>query len=213
MAWRLNSAADEANLKQIAIAERLGEKPATVGNWFQGLNYPRRRTRQALAQMLKVSEAWLFEGSPDRTPAAVDESPEEYTADTALTAVRQVPVISWTHAGSAANFEAMPKHWQGHVATTSRDRKAFGVVVEGDCMVPKYLPGDILIIEPTSEPRNSKPVVAKLTDDGVQVRIYTKMPGGKIRLATLKPEIYPTLDHSPRDFHWIWPVAQMVRNE
>lgn len=126
---------------------------------------------------------------------------------------REVGVVSWSHAGQAATYEEIPKEWREKVATTSRDRRAFGVTVEGDCMEPKYLHGDILIVEPLHEPRNGKAVVAKLKDDAVQVRIYHKMPGGKIRLASMKPEIYPTLDYAAADFHWIWPVHSMVRKE
>jgi phage repressor protein C with HTH and peptisase S24 domain len=213
MAWRLNAAADEAKLKQVTIAERLGEKPATVGNWFQGLNWPRSRAKRELAALLGVSHDWLFNGDGEKTTAAVVEPPDAYTAKTAILFPREVGVVSWSHAGQAASYDEIPKDWREKIATTSRDRRAFGVVVEGDCMEPKYLQGDILIIEPSSEPRNGKPVVAKLKDDAVQVRIYTKMPGSKIRLATMKPDIYPTLDHSPADFHWIWPVHSMVRKE
>lgn len=207
MAWRLNSAAEEADLKQVDIAARLGEKPATVGNWFQGLNFPRAARRRQLAALLGVSEEWLFEGSPEKKAWAVEESP---LAATEYTAVRQVPVISWAHAGAAANFEAMPKHWQGQVYTTSRDKKAFGLTVEGDSMEPKFYPGDRVILEPSRQPRNGKPVVVKFADDAIQLRIYTKLPNGMIRLTPYNP-IYQSVDHSPKELSWIWPVCELSR--
>lgn len=213
MAWRLNSAAEEANLKQITIAERLGEKPATVGNWFQGLNFPRSRAKRDLAKLLGVSVDWLFNGASERTTVAVEEEQAGYTATTGVVFPREVGVVSWSHAGQAATYEEIPKDWREKIATTSRDRRAFGVVVEGDCMEPKYLAGDILIVEPSHEPRNGKPVVAKLADDAVQVRIYTKLRDGSITLASMKPEIYPTEKFTAKDFHWIWPVHSMVRKE
>lgn len=208
MAWRLNSAAEEANLKQIAIAEALGQKPATVGNWFQGLNYPRRRERKELARLLGVTEDWLFEGGDVKTPAAVVE---DSAAGTEYTVVREVPVISWAHAGTAATFEEMPKHWQGKVATNSRDPRAFALTIEGDSMEPKFLQGDKVICEPSQPLINGKPVVAKFVNDAVQLRIYTKLPSGKIRLAPYNP-VHPTVEHSAREFHWIFPVRELVRS-
>lgn len=207
MAWRLNNAAEEAKLKQVTIAERLGEKPATVGNWFQGLNFPRARARRELAKLLGVSAEWLFEGGPERTVSVVEESP----SNTVTTAVREVSVVSWAHAGTAASYDEMPKHFQGHVATTSRDRKAFALTVEGDSMEPRFFPGDRVILEPSNPPVNGKPVVVKFTDDAIQLRIYTKLPNGKIRLAPYN-QLYPIVEHSPKEFSWIWPVRELVRS-
>lgn len=208
MAWRLNSAAEAIDLRQVQVAEALGERPATVGNWFQGLNFPRKRQRREVAALLRVSEAWLFEGGEDRTPATVLEEP---TSSTGYTAVREIPVVSWTHAGAAANYEEIPKHGQGSVASTSRDRKAFALTIEGDSMEPKFFAGDRVVLEPSSQPINGKPVVAKFVDDAVQLRIYTKLPNGKIRLAPYNP-IYPTIEHTAKEFAWIWPVRELVRS-
>ncbi len=124
--------------------------------------------------------------------------------------MRAVPLISWAHAGSAANYEAMPRHWQGSLSSMSRDRKAFALVIEGDSMEPKFLPGDRVVCEPSNPPHNGKPVVVKFTTDAVQLRIYHKMPSGKIRLAPVNP-IYPTLEHDPAEIAWIFPVCELNR--
>jgi len=205
-AWRLNAAAEKVDLRQVEIAARLGAKPQTVGNWFQGLNYPRKRERHELAKLLGVTLGWLMEGNTDPGPTTVEEQQAGYTA------VREVPVISWTHAGVAATYEEMPRHFQGKVATNSTDRRAFALTIEGDSMWPTFLPGDKVICEPSNEPRNSKPVVAKFADDAVQLRIYHKLKDGRIQLASLRPEIYPTQDYDPKEFHWIYPVRELVRS-
>jgi hypothetical protein len=46
----------------------------------------------------------------------------------------------------------------------------------------------------------------------VQLRMYHKLPSGKIRLASMKPDIYPTIDHELSDFLWIYPVKELVRS-
>lgn len=204
-AFRLNSRAEHLNLSQAEIAAKLGVSPSRVGNWFQGRHLPLKREREQLARVLETSVDWLLLGTE-----AVSEPVAVYGAP--ISEVREVPVISWSHAGEAAVYEEMPKHWNGTVATTSRDKRAFALVVEGDCMEPKFIAGDRVVLEPHGERRNGKPVVAKLADDAIHLRIYTKLPNGTIRLTSLKPDIYPALDYTEKDFHWIYPVRELLRS-
>jgi hypothetical protein len=53
--------------------------------------------------------------------------------------------------------------------------------------------------------------VAKHVSEEVQLRIYTKLPSGKIRLAPANP-LYPTIEHDPHEFLWIYPVKELVRS-
>lgn len=192
----------------------MGTNTGRVNHWFTGRNFPRVAERVRLADLLRCNLDWLMkgEGEIEKSLQTLSEPPGSYGTSTIIFP-REVGVVSWSHAGQAATYEELPKEWREKIATTSRDRRAFGVVVEGDCMEPKYLAGDILIVEPSHEPRNGKPVVAKLADDAVQVRIYTKLRDGSISLASMKPEIYPTEKYTAKDFHWIWPVHSMVRKE
>lgn len=195
-------------MSQTEIAERLGVKKPRVSNWFTARNFPRAREKVALARLLKVRPEWLYRGEGE-----IEESSDvQEELVPGAHSVREVPVISWSHAGEAATYEEMPKHWHGKVATTSTDRRAFAVTVEGDCMEPRVFAGDRVIVEPSSEPRNGRAVVAKFADDAVQLRIYTRLPNGMIRLASMKPEIYPTLDYKPSAFSWIYPVRELVRS-
>lgn len=209
-AWRLSKAADEVRprLSQAMIAGKLGVSPSRVGNWFQGRHLPLKREREALAAMVGRSVEWLMTG----TDSVSDDAQVAYEVGSAATQVREIPVVSWSHAGEAATYEELPKHWHGKVATTSTDKRAFAVTVEGDCMEPRVFAGDRVVLEPLHEPRNGRAVVAKFVDDAVQLRIYTKLPDGMIRLASMKPEIYPTLDYKPASFSWIYPVRELVRS-
>jgi phage repressor protein C with HTH and peptisase S24 domain len=211
-AFRLERAATNAGLDQAEISRRLGIKESSgrVNNWFKARNFPRSTEKPALAKMLNVRSEWLYlgQGEPQQysTDAAVNEAHSEYGID-----MREVPLISWTHAGEATTYEAMPKHWQGTVATKSRDKRAFALRIEGDSMEPKFFAGDCVICEPSGEPRNGKPVVAKYATDAVQLRIYTKLANGRIHLASLKPAIYPPEEHPASAFHWIFPVVGLYR--
>lgn len=210
-AWRLNRAQETLGLSQAEIAARLGATPQRVGNWFQGRNFPRKRELLELCRLLGTSVEALVHGETEKSSDPVDFIVQEAKAEYGVS-VREVPVISWTHAGDAASYEAMPRHWHGRVASSSRDPRAFALIVEGDSMEPKFFSGDRVVCEPTHEPRNGKPVVAKYDNEEVQLRIYHKLPSGKIRLASLRPEIYPTVELAPAGFRWIFPVVELIRS-
>lgn len=77
-------------------------------------------------------------------------------------------------------------------------------------MEPKFLPGDRVILEPSRPPINGKAVIAKFADDAVQLRIYQKLSGGKIRLAPLNT-VYAATEHTLDEFNWIFPVVELSR--
>ncbi|MES2697496.1 MAG: XRE family transcriptional regulator [Verrucomicrobiota bacterium] len=207
--WRLQNCASAKKLEQIDIAEKLGVSLSRVGNWFQGRNFPRRIERPRLANLLDITVEYLIHGTAENgriTPVEVQESQASYGGPP----VRDVPLISWSHAGEAVVYEEMPRHFQGRVSTTSADPRAFAVTVEGDSMEPKVFAGDRVVCEPTRQPINGKPVVAKHRNEEVQLRLYHKLPNGRIRLAPLNP-VYPTIEYEPDGFMWIYPVLELVR--
>lgn len=123
----------------------------------------------------------------------------------------QVPVVSWASAGAATSYEEIPKDWQRTIFTMCKARGSFGIEVEGDSMVPEFRPGDVVVVMPEMEPRNHAPVVAKLKDDGVVLKIYTRSrDGATITLTSMNPA-YAPLVHSADDFHWIYPVHSATR--
>ena len=138
---RLSGRADHLGLSQTALAEMLGIKLARVSNWFQGRNFPRTRERVELARRLGVRLEWLIHGLGDpenfSSDPVVNEAVAEYGVET-----HQVPVISWAHAGAAAAYEEMPRHFMGKISAMSRDTRAFALIVEGDSMEPKIVAGD-----------------------------------------------------------------------
>jgi len=171
---------------------------------------PRKAERVALARLLGVTVDWLIEGTAENgnyTVEGVAQSRALYGGPP----VREVPVISWSHAGEAVAYEEMPRHFAGSIATTSSDPKAFAVTVEGDSMEPKVFAGDRVVCEPSRSPVNGRAVVAKHSNEEVQLRIYHQLPTGKIRLAPVNA-IYPTIEYDPSGFLWIYPVRELIRS-
>ena len=160
-----------------------------------------------LARILGVTIDWLIQGTTETKSYVAREDAPDYGNK-----VREVRVVSWTHAGQAAAYEELPTDWQTKVATTSTDPRAFAVTVEGDSMEPKFFTGDRVICEPSREPVNGKIVVAKLKTDGVVLRVFHRLPGNKIKLTSLRPEIYVPVECSTSDLDWVFPVRELIRS-
>jgi len=125
--------------------------------------------------------------------------------------LRTISVISWAHAGEAGTYEQIPDDEQDKIVTASSDPKAFAVTVEGESMIPGYMPGDRVVVAPSRPPRNGRPVVVKLADDGILLRLFHRLNAHTIRLTSLNPEIYPPTDLTDGQYRWCWPVEEQIR--
>ncbi len=146
----------------------------------------------------------------DLTPLSQVARPETTPIDTVR--VARIRVISWTHASNATSHEVLPSHWPEQIPVTYIDAHAFGLFVEGDRMEPRCMGGDVVVVAPDEELRNGCLVVAKLRDDSVILRRFTKLADGNIRLIPYNA-LYPAIDYTARDFHWIYPVHSTLRRE
>ena len=153
------------------------------------------------------SKNHLMSTLSDRS-SVIQESPGGYQS----VAIRNIPVISWAHAGEAASYEELPKDWQNTVPSTCKDADAFGLIVEGESMQPNYQAGTTLIVMPSREPRNGCLVVAKLKKNGVIFRRFNMIADHCIRLSAYNP-VYPPYEGPSEDFWWIYPVHSIVKNE
>ena len=140
------------------------------------------------------------------------QKPPEIDLPDGVTA-RYVPLISWAQAGTMSSFSDDGYQYEAHLAFNVTDRHAIAVQIRGDSMRPPYDEGDIVILYPSSEPRNGDLVVARLSDDAggdVMFKIFTAQRGN-ITLSSYNPA-YPPLTYSRSDFSWIYPAASVVKN-
>lgn len=144
----------------------------------------------------------------DLTPLSQVARPETTPIDTMR--VARIRVISWTHASNATSHEELPSHWPEQIPVTYMDAHAFGLFVEGDSMEPRCMAGDIVVLALDEELRNGCLVVAKLGEDGVVLRRFTKLADGNIRLIPSNT-LYPAIDYTARDFRWFYPIYSSVR--
>ncbi|MFZ4436788.1 MAG: LexA family transcriptional regulator [Syntrophales bacterium] len=87
---------------------------------------------------------------------------------------KAIPVISWVHAGVFAECE---DRWPSEVSGVEdpvfsyvkTGPNAFGLRVEGDSMLPRFMPGDIAIVDPALRCDNGSPCVVSVNGE-VQLR-------------------------------------------
>jgi SOS-response transcriptional repressor LexA len=78
---------------------------------------------------------------------------------------RPIPVISWVHAGHFADAQdTMPFNVSGEIDpaylyNSKAGPHAFGLRVEDDSMSPRFLQGDIIIVDPETQRDNGSPCV------------------------------------------------------
>lgn len=123
---------------------------------------------------------------------------------------REVKIISWTHAGQAAEYEELPADWQQGIPSDCPDPSAFALVIDGDSMEPNHRTGDIVVLMPSHKPMNDDLVVAKLADNGVMFRLFNFSGDEEIIMTPYNPR-HPVLKFREEQFQWIYPVYSVMR--
>lgn len=153
-----------------ALAELVGVTWQTVQQWEkEGGTAPNRSRIDAVAAALGVSAEWLRTGSqagqigPSGPPG---DSGAAFDKNVSLVARgnKPIPVLSAIQAGAMKEIAEPYPIGEGKstiYVDADYSRWAFGLVIEGDSMLPNFLPGDVVIIEPEWDPRPGDYVAAK----------------------------------------------------
>jgi repressor LexA len=124
---------------------------------------------------------------------------------------RNVPILSWAQAAQATKFEQMPTDWEEVAPSNVADPLAFGVRLRGDSMEPKYSEGDIVLLTPGTAATNGDIVVANIKEQGLLCKImHAQLDKHRVTLSSYNPA-YPPMEYHRDDFHWIFPVATVIK--
>jgi phage repressor protein C with HTH and peptisase S24 domain len=130
---------------------------------------------------------------------------------TAAYGLRNLPVLSWAQAGLATDFSEIPTDWDEVVPSDVTDERAFGVRLRGDSMEPRFSDGDIAILLPSIAPTNGETVVANVKEEGVLCKImHVQLDKNLIKLSSYNPA-FPPMERHRDQFHWIFPVASIIK--
>lgn len=202
LASRITERRAALKLSGRALAAKAGLPESTIRNVLNGTSEnPRGDTLQKLATALEVTEQWLLTGS--EIPEARNGGPSEVriAENVSFPAVgmlpKDVPVLG-TVAGS--------DHGNGSFQLTSDVvdyvRRPYGLLgakdvyalyVEGESMIPKYAPGDLVFVHPHRKARNGDYVVIQEPDtNNGEPRGFIK------RLVTITTRLVRTEQFNPK---------------
>lgn len=183
IANRILEARKNKGLTQGQVSEYLRVKETTYANWEKGRAEPSVDTIYALCTFYQESfDEWLglihksdYQKKPPirinvlgRVPAGV---PVEAVED----------IIDWE--------ELDPREYD-------TNKSYFGLLVTGESMSPKYLDGDIVIIEQTEDADSGKDVIAYVNGHDATLKRLVKYGNGNVDLKPLNPA-YQTMTFTP----------------
>jgi len=181
----------------VDLANRMGIKPQGVNSLKSGIRGIGTKSTEKLAKALGVEVIELYKtGIPDVFS-------------------RPIPVISWVHAGAFSEpADLWPVGISGEGESVFSRRKvgphAFGLRIEGDSMAPRYLPGDIVIIDPERRCDNGSACVVWINGD-VSLKLFYE-DENEVRLVPLNEthEISTIPKGRKVDFRVIGKVVDMI---
>lgn len=151
---------------------------STVSKWRKNGAVPasiEKKTREMLGD-----KHVTLSGYTTRPPEAIDVPPHTKT----------IPIISWAQAGTDGFFEDAYEvgggigrlNWFDDI----RDDNAYALVIRGDSMIPRYDPGDYVIVSPAAGVKSGDYAIVKLRDGQVLAK-QVKSRNGEFVLSSVNP--------------------------
>lgn len=154
-------------MSQDELAKRIGITRVSISKWESGLNQPKGRYLNDLAEALGVTVDWLLTGSGD-TPELAKEQPipgYHNVEPAVMLPGKRIPILSYVQAGNWREMCEQATTFDGNVeyVTASVDIGScgFGLWLRGDSMLPQFKEGDLIIVDPDEAPQPGDYVVAK----------------------------------------------------
>ncbi len=139
---RIRHARKEAGLNQAELAARVSVSQPAVANWESGVHDPRRVMLAKIADVLRVSPAWLAGG--DRS---ADETDKQPAAAYLRRPLRHAPVIALEDAMRFLNDAGADPHAMAldYIPVTSGAEKIFAFFIDDEAM-DRAFPKDTLVV-------------------------------------------------------------------
>ena len=163
---------EKYNLTQLQLGEIAGVSDKAVSTWEKGLKEPRMGAVQKIADYFGTTKSRIIEGENGSNAVRINVY-GSVPAGIPLEAIEDI--LGW---------EEIPKEW------TMSDQKYIGLKVTGDCMSPKYLDGDIIILRLQPDCESGQDCVVYVNGYEAKLKRVIKKPDG-IMLQPLNPEYEP----------------------
>lgn len=179
---RLIEALAQRGMTQAELARAVGLKQQAIQYLCdKDKNAKGSRKAHEIAQALKVNYPWLIYGNGPRDQLDIHPQSDIASNTAPATAPRQIPLISWVHAGEAS--EAIDNYPPGYaeewvLAAGPLHANAYALRIVGDSMAPEFWPGQTIVIDPEADWRSGSYVIVKNGDNEVVLRQIVREIGG-----------------------------------
>ena len=159
---RVRQARTAADIKQEDLARAIGVKQSTISELELR---PKASSKHliAIAKALKVDPLWLATGEGEMH----GNSEQSFSGEISIAAVntRSVPLISWVQAGNfkevVTDMTIEKEQYQCPVPCSA---STYALRVEGESMMDRFMPGQIIFVDPEVSPESGQYVIAMLED-------------------------------------------------
>ena len=176
---------EQTGLEPSALALKINASPQNITNWSKrGIS---KKGAMDVSQAFGLSLDWILTGNGEpRRPSrddlldkirkiengvgSIDGAPEGTRREPLSSNQGDVPILSWVAAGSWSNIEAVTLDDAiGYAPRPSNlSKEGFALRVQGQSMLPKFEPNDIIYVEPQTgffALKDSDLVVVQCNDD------------------------------------------------
>lgn len=187
---RIRELRKEKRLSQAELGLKVGRSKGTISQWEAGITHPGGEALLRLAVVLGRSPDWLVHGQEP-----VSDTRASYQGDTNVAEGPSVqgmcPEISWVQAGQWAevcHVDLDPESVNWYPRPPGASEQTFVLRVVGESMIPEYMPGTLIYIDPERSAETGKDVIAVMTDTGeATFKRFIEEPGAGKMLKALNP--------------------------
>lgn len=171
-------------LSQAELAEKLSVHQTLISQIERGVVIPSGATLVQLAEFFRVSTDYIL----GREETAEHDYPLGRPSPGAI----RLPVYGRVPAGvpleaieDVIDWEEIPKEW------SVGGKTFFATKVKGDSMYPKYIEGDIIIVQMQPDCESGQDCVVYVNGYDATLKRVLKLEDGGIRLAPINPSYAP----------------------
>jgi len=216
---------------QAKIAREIGVEPSYINRIASGDRPGSEEVRRMIADSLGYTYEqildlgrWILEGNnpamwPGINTGSVSVAPTRFhgLARVSNQPWRDVPIISWVQAGGWTDIvdQFLPGDAEEFVRVFRPvSDNTFALRIVGDSMFPEFMPGDIIVVDPSIPPETGRYVVAKIengnNDNGEATFKQFIRDGNDVYLKPLN-EKYDTMKMTGKEFRIVGCVVQKTK--
>lgn len=164
---RIRARRRDVGISQGVIARALGITRESVSDWERDRTTPTSDKLATIARLLEVDVSWLMEVAGGQGKPGMARPPPRKPVDapilfpgSSLVGSQDMPVYAAAMGGAGhlvVDFNVI--EYVGRPEPLARVKDGYGILVNGESMVPAYRPGDIALVHPHLPPAHDEDVI------------------------------------------------------